>query len=103
AWLVIFLMVLIVISTLASLLSEITKKIGLGGLNRAVGALIGILRGLVVLIALTLVAGLTRIPESSLWREAKLTPALEVMAKYTRSILPDSIASQIHYRPTEKV
>jgi membrane protein required for colicin V production len=100
AWLAIFLTVVLVVALLASLLSEFVKKLGLGTVDRILGAGIGLLRGGLVVLALTLAAGLTRLPQAPLWRTSALTPWLEVAAQYARGILPDNIASRIKYRPS---
>jgi len=97
-WVVVFLVVLVVVSLLASLLSEVVRKLGLSSLDRGVGALIGVARGLLILLAATLVVGLTRIPHSELWRQAAVTPWLEIAALYAKGVLPESIAAKISYR-----
>jgi membrane protein required for colicin V production len=98
AWVVVFLVVLIFCALLTSLLGEVVKKMGLSPLDRTVGAMIGAARGLLILLAITLAVGLTRIPQGNTWREAALTPWLEVAALYARGVLPESIASKIRYR-----
>jgi len=98
AWLGIFLVALILSALVASLLSEVVKKLGLSALDRSVGAMIGVARGLLVLLAFTLAAGLSKIPQQATWKEAALTPYLEVAALYARGVLPDSIATKIRYR-----
>src|SRR5260221_10489470 len=98
AWAAIFLLVLIIVALIASLASELMRKLGLGGLNRSLGALAGLARGLVLLIVLALGAGLTKMPQSVLWRQAALTPWLEVAALYSRGLLPDTGSARIKYR-----
>ncbi|MBI3715433.1 MAG: CvpA family protein [Betaproteobacteria bacterium] len=98
AWLVIFLIVMALVSLLASLLSGWAHKLGLGPFDRVLGGVIGFLRGLLVLLALTWVAGLTKIPQSPMWRAAASTHWLEIAALYARNVLPDGIAARIHYR-----
>ena len=98
AWLAIFLLVLVVVAMIASLLSELMRKLGLGGLDRGVGGAVGLLRGVLMLIALTLAAGLTKLPQAALWQLATLTPTLEIAALYTRAVLPESVAARIKYR-----
>jgi len=97
---VIFLVVVVLVSLIASLLSEVVRKLGLSGLDRGVGALIGVARGLLVLLVITLAVGLTKIPQSALWREAALTPWMELAAMYTRGVLPDTVAAKLKYRNT---
>ncbi len=101
AWLLIFLVVIVLVSLLASLLSEWAKKLGLGGFDRVLGGVIGFLRGVLVLLALTWAAGLTKVPQSPQWRDSLFAPWLETAALYARGVLPEGIAARIHYRITE--
>lgn len=98
AWATIFLSVMVLAALVASLLSEVVRKLGLSALDRGVGALIGFARGMLMLLAITLIVGLTRVPQSAPWREAALTPWLEIVALYAKGVLPDSIAAKIRYR-----
>ncbi len=98
AWATIFLSVIVLAALVASLLSEVVRKLGLSALDRGVGALIGFARGVLMLLAITLIVGLTRVPQSAPWREAALTPWLEIVALYAKGVLPDSIAAKIRYR-----
>ena len=100
AWATIFAVVVIVASLVASLLSEVVKKFGLSTLDRGVGALIGMARGLLILLAVTLALGMTKAPQSNLWKNATLTPWLEVAAKHARAVLPITIAEKIRYQAT---
>ena len=99
SWLAIFVAVLIFASLLASLLTELVRKLGLSGLDRLLGAIIGLLRGALVIVVLALAAGMTKFPQSGLWKNAALTPPIEVAALYARALLPQSLASRIVYRP----
>jgi membrane protein required for colicin V production len=98
SWIAVFLGVVIICSLVASLLSELVRKLGLSSLDRGVGALIGFARGVLVLLAITLAIGLTRVPQTETWRTAITTPTLEIMALYSRGVLPDSIAAKVRYR-----
>jgi membrane protein required for colicin V production len=98
AWIIIFVVVLIFAALLASLLSELVRKLGLSGLDRLLGALVGALRGVLVVIVLALIVGMTKFPESALWKSAALTSPVEVAALYARALLPESLASKILYR-----
>lgn len=105
AWLVIFVSVLILAALLASLLSELVRKLGLSSVDRVLGAIIGSLRGALVIIVLALAAGMTKFPQTALWKNAALTPSIEIAALYARALLPQSLASKILYRlpPNAKV
>ncbi len=98
SWLAIFVAVLIFASLLASLLTELVRKLGLSGLDRLLGAIVGLLRGVLVIVVLALAAGMTKFPQTGLWKNAALTPPVEVAAMYARALLPQSLASRIVYR-----
>lgn len=98
AWIVLFVAVLIFASLLASLLSELVRKLGLSGLDRVLGAIIGLIRGAIVIVVLALAAGMTKFPQSALWRNAALSPPIEVAALYARALLPQNLAARIVYR-----
>lgn len=98
AWLAIFMATLIVAGLIASLISELVRKLGLGGLDRIVGAAIGAARGGLIILALTLAAGMTRFPQTALWKNAASTAWLETGALHARLLLPDSLGARISYR-----
>jgi membrane protein required for colicin V production len=62
-----------------------------------IGALFGLLRGLVILVGLTLAAGLTQLPRTDFWRQASLSHALEIMATQVKPLLPQKLAKYIRY------
>ena len=98
AWLVIFVGILMLAGLLASLVSALVRKLGLGGLDQLLGAAIGVVRGAVVLIVLALAAGMTKFPQTALWKNAATTPTLEVAALHARTFLPESLAARISFR-----
>lgn len=93
----VFIAALIVWGVLAWLLSKLVKAVGLGWLDRSLGALFGVLRGVLVILALVWLAGLTSIPEQPFWRGAQTSRAAENVALLTKAWLPDSIARRIQY------
>jgi membrane protein required for colicin V production len=100
AWILVFFCVVIALSVIGSLIAEAVRKLGLGALDRVVGAAIGAVRAVLVLLLLTLAAGLTTFPKTTIWKEASLTPWLETAALYVRSLLPENLAKRIQYNRT---
>lgn len=98
AWASIFLFVLVAAAMIASLITELVRKLGLSGLNRTLGAAVGVVRGALVLLVLTLAAGMTKFPQTALWKSAATTPWLETAALHARALLPENLASRISYR-----
>jgi membrane protein required for colicin V production len=97
AFALLFIVTLIVSGIAAWLLSRFIKWIGLGWLDGLLGALFGIVRGMLVIIALVLLAGLTRFPAEPAWRNAWLSEPLENIALAAKKLLPQSVAQRVHY------
>jgi len=51
-----------------------------------------------VILALVWLAGMSDLPEQSLWRDAQFSRVAEDVAMQTKVWLPDNIAQRIHYR-----
>jgi membrane protein required for colicin V production len=78
-------------------LSKLVKFVGLGWMDSLLGVLFGMVRGLLVVIVLVLLAGLTNLPKDDFWRNAWLSKPLESAALLTRAWLPDNVAQRVHY------
>jgi membrane protein required for colicin V production len=61
------------------------------------GVLFGLVRGLVILVGLVLVAGMTPLPREPAWRNALFSPTLVALAKSARAFLPAPLAERIHF------
>lgn len=97
AYVVVFVVALIVWGILVWLVARLVKAIGLGWLDSIMGGMFGVLRGGLVILALVWLAGLTSIPEQPFWREAQTSKMAEDAAMLTRPWLPDSISKRIRY------
>jgi len=93
----VFLGVLIAMSLLAMLISKLVKSAGLGLEDRLLGAAFGLARGLLVVMILVLLAGLTPLPRQPVWRSAFLVPTLEASAGYIKPWLPAELSKRIKY------
>lgn len=65
--------------------------------NNLLGGTFGALRGLLVVIVIFLLAGLTTLPQSGWWRGSSMVPPFQSMALFTSEFLPRDIAQHIHY------
>ena len=79
AHVVVFVGVLLVFTIARMLISLLLRAVGLGLLDRLLGAAFGVLRGVLVLLAAVLVAGMTPLPKAVWWRDAMLAPPLETV------------------------
>jgi len=97
AYAVVFIAALLVWSMLAWLLSKLVKVVGLGWMDRLLGGLFGVLRGVLVMLVLVWLAGLTHIPEQPFWRTAQTSKTAEDAALLAKVWLPDNVARRIRY------
>jgi membrane protein required for colicin V production len=97
AFLVLFLATLLVTSLLAIALSAIFKKIGLGWLNRLLGAAFGLVRGVLIVCIVVFLAGLTNIPKDARWRNAMFSAPAEALVISMLPWVPVSIAKHVKY------
>ena len=93
----VFLVVLIVMTLLAVLVSKLVKSAGLGFADRALGAVFGLVRGLAIVMIVVLLAGLTALPRQTAWRHAMLNEPLVNLANWVKVWLPDDMAKHINY------
>ena len=70
---------------------------GLNGTDRTLGAVFGVVRGVVILVLLVLLAGLTPLPREPVWRNAMFSPPLEALALYARGYLPQRFTEHIRF------
>jgi membrane protein required for colicin V production len=94
----IFVGVLIVSALLRWLMSLLLKAVGLRPLDRMLGALFGIARGVLVVWVGVLLAGLTALPQQLWWRQAVLAPPLETAVLAARPWLPPELSKRIRYQ-----
>ena len=92
-----FIAVLIAWAFLSKMLSNLMKAAGAGWTDMAWGGLFGTLRGVLVLLVLVWMVGLTNFPEYPFWRDAAARKTLEDTALFTKGWLPDVIAQRINY------
>jgi membrane protein required for colicin V production len=97
AFLGLFLGTIIALELLAWLVSKLLRSIGLGFVDRLLGAAFGFVRGLVIAFVLTLLGGLTALPERDWWRDALLAPPLATAVLAVRPLLPLDLARRIKY------
>jgi len=97
AFVAVFIVTLAVTTLIALLLSKIIKTVGLGGLDRTLGALFGVARGLLVVLAFALLAGLTGLPREPLWRNSVIGPSMARVALALRPWLPNTFAERLRY------
>ena len=97
AYLVVFVFTLSIATLVGLLLSRVLKAYGLGGLDRTLGGAFGLARGVVVLLALTVLAGLTSFPRQPLWKASVGAGMLERTVVQLRPWLPPRLGDRLRY------
>jgi membrane protein required for colicin V production len=92
AFAVLFVVTLIAAAIVNYLLVLLVRKSGIGGTDRFLGLLFGVVRGGAVVALLVLLAGLTPMPKDPWWQESRLIPTFEDMALWIKGFLPPDIA-----------
>ncbi|VAW61578.1 hypothetical protein MNBD_GAMMA10-2308 [hydrothermal vent metagenome] len=92
-----FILTLMVGALVSFLVRQFVSKTGLSGLDRVLGMGIGFSLGLVVVIALVFVAGLTNAPEYAWWQSSLLIERFETLATWLQGYLPDDVAKYFTY------
>jgi membrane protein required for colicin V production len=90
AFAALFIATLIVGALFAWFLARLAKYAGLSGMDGKFGAIFGMLRGGLVVIALVWLAGLTDLPQKPFWRDALSSRPLQQAALYTRDYMPEN-------------
>jgi len=97
AFVVVFVFTLSVTTLAAMLLSKLFKAAGLGGVDRTLGALFGLARGVLILLAVTVAAGLTSLPRDALWKQSVGAGMLTRAALQLRPWLPPRLERRLRY------
>ena len=82
-------------SLLAFLMKKLISVVGLSPADRGLGALFGATRGLVVLLAITVVVGMTPMRMSTWWQEATGPTLTAVILKGLQPLLPQEFAKYL--------
>lgn len=93
----VFAVMLVGLSVVAILVSKLVKIAGLGMTDRVLGGVFGLTRGLLVVMILVLLAGLTSLPRQPVWRNAVLSDPLEKIAGHIKTWLPAAMSKRIKY------
>jgi membrane protein required for colicin V production len=99
AFALILLVVLIAGGFLAWMLRSAVHAIGLGFVDRFLGGLFGLARGVLAMVAFALIAGLTTMPKQDWWQNSLLGAPLAEAALALRPYLPAEWAQRLDYSP----
>jgi membrane protein required for colicin V production len=93
----VFLGVLLAMSLVRLAVRSMVKALGLTVSDRLLGMLFGLARGILVMMLLVGLGGMTAAPKQVWWRQAVLAPPLETAVLIARQWLPDDLAKRIRF------
>ncbi len=88
---------LVLTGLLGYLMNAMVTNAGLGMLNRALGALFGLLRGGLLVVIMVLLAGMTSLPAQQDWKSSISIEWGERGGKLLMPYLPTRMADRIHF------
>ena len=90
------LVVVLVVGKLVTLaLKEMVSAVGMGAIDRILGMAFGAARGVLIVVALAILAAMTSLPNQTTWRLSKSRPALEWGIKTAAPWLPNILGERI--------
>ena len=93
----IFVGVLVVMALVRMAIRSMVKALGLSVSDRLLGMFFGLARGVLVVMVLVALGGMTSAPQQAWWRQATLSPAMEVAVLAVAPWLPGDLAKRIRF------
>jgi membrane protein required for colicin V production len=85
---VVFVAVLVGTVLVSALIKKLISAVGLGPLDRLLGSLFGLMRGVVILLAVTVLVGMTPMRETEGWKQAQGAQWLQQFLHVLKPVLP---------------
>ena len=98
AWVAVFIAVLVLMALLRLAVRGLLKALGLSLSDRLLGLFFGLARGLIIVLALVAVGGMTSVPKEKWWSEAYFSAPLETAVLASKPWLPPEISKRIRFR-----
>ena len=96
AFVLVFVAAVFTAGLLAFLLKKLTESIGLRPVARTMGAAFGLVRGVILLMAVAVVINMMALEKSLWWQESKGAPVLNATLKGLKPVLPEQFAKYLN-------
>lgn len=97
AFVSVFIVTLVLASLFGMAISRLLKGAGLGLEDRLLGGFFGLARGMLIVLVMVLISGLTALPRQPAWTDAMLSPPLEALAGTLKPWLPTAVSRYLSY------
>jgi membrane protein required for colicin V production len=95
AFALVFVLTVFAAGLMAWLVKKVVEAVGLRPIDRVLGAVFGLLRGLVLLLAVTVVVGMTPMAQASAWQESAGAPILQSLLRAVKPLLPETFGKYL--------
>ena len=85
---VVFIAVLVATVLVSWIVKKLVSAVGLGPLDRLLGSLFGLMRGVVILLAVTVLVGMTPMRDTEAWKQAQGAQWLQQFLHVLKPVLP---------------
>ena len=97
AFIALFIGVRLLMGLLMMAVDALVKASGLSLADRGLGGLFGLARGIVIVLAGVIVAGMTELPKQDFWTHAMFSPMAETGVRTVKPFLPASLSRHVNY------
>ena len=97
AFVVLFIGVRLLMGLLTMAVDALVAASGLSLADRGLGGLFGLARGLVIVLTVVILCGMTSIPQQDFWKHALLSPLAESGARTVKPYLPAAYAQYVQF------
>jgi membrane protein required for colicin V production len=94
---IVFLVVLLAVMLLGYALASTLRAMGLGSADKLLGGLVGLAKGMMIVVGFTLMAGLTSLPRTEFWHQAASSRWLETAARFALPLMPAKMAKYVKF------
>lgn len=98
AFIALYLITVLLGRVIRFLLGKLLKNSQLTLLDRFGGMFLGMVQACVLLTAIVILAGLSDLPHSPWWKEAKFLPPFQTIALWLQGHVPSDLLDTVHYR-----
>lgn len=102
AWFLLFVGTMVCGSLLSFVVTSMVERTGLSHTDRALGLLFGLARGVVIIMALVLLAVFIELNKSNWWQAPKLLPYFETMTAVVVDFMPQNIGDKFEFTATNE-
>jgi len=97
AFITLFILSLVVGAIVNFFATQLVQRTGLTGVDRTIGVVFGLLRGILLVTIIVMLLGLTTLPKEAWWDESFFMFRFEAIATWLKDLLPDDIAQYFKY------